>query len=483
MGKKGFSRNFALLEILTEEQIEAITRGTLQILEEVGVRVEHERALKFLESHDCEVDYNEKMVRIPPGLVEECLSKCPGSFLVKARDPENNVVIGGNVTYFKNSVGMQTIDLDTWEPRVATRKENYDAIRILDSLENHHVLGPYTAYFGFEGIPPVMALPESCAAKIRNSTKVQIEGYSNDSEIFQIQMAKAVGSEIVQQITSSSPLTWYREAIEALFRAVEARFPIILGGGPILGANAPVTLAGALVMFFAEVFVPMVLAQLLRPGTRVILGVFAFPMNMRSGVPAFGAIESSLFAVAFNQVSRRYGIPRYNTNCGYSSSKSLDFQAGYEKGIQGILAGLSGSNLIGLHGAVSAELTFHPAQAIIDDDVAGMIGRFLQGILVSDETLALDIMKRVGPIPGHYMSEEQTRKYWKIEHFIPKVSDRLSYPEWIATGKRTALDYAREKMEEILASHQPKPLTPSQEEEIEKILAESREYYKKQGKL
>jgi trimethylamine--corrinoid protein Co-methyltransferase len=372
---------------------------------------------------------------------------------------------------------------DSREPRIATRKENYDAIKILDSLENHHVLGPYTAYFGFEGIPPVMAIPESCAAKIRNSSKVQLEGYSNDSEIFTIQMAKAVGAEILEQILSSSPLSWYGDAIEALFRVVEAGFPITPGGSPVLGANAPVTLAGALVTLNAEILVPLVLAQLIRPGTRVIVGVWSFPMNMRSGAPAIGAIEGPLFGVAFNQIWREYGIPTYNVNCGYVSSKSLDFQSGYEKGIQAILAGVSGANLIGLHGAISAELTFHPAQAIIDDDVAGMVGRFLRGILVNDETLALDIINRVGPIPGHYMAEEQTRKYWMTEHFLPKVSDRLTYAEWVAVGKRTALDYAREKMVEILAKHQPKPLTPSEEQEIEKILEECRKYYKKNGKL
>jgi trimethylamine--corrinoid protein Co-methyltransferase len=81
------------------------------------------------------------------------------------------------------------------------------------------------------------------------------------------------------------------------------------------------------------------------------------------------------------------------------------------------------------------------------------------------------------------LGEEHTRKYWKTEQFLPKVSDQLTYHEWKAIGKRSAIDYARERMEKILASHQAKPLTPSQEQEIEKILKEAREYYKKQGKL
>jgi len=483
MAKTGFIRNFKPLEILTEEEVESITRGTLEVLQETGVRIEHEKALKLLENNGCIVKRDENRVRIPPGLVEECLRKCPSSFNIKARNPKDNVIIGGNTTYFKNSCGMQTIDLDTREPKVPTRKDNYDAIKVLDSLENHHVLGPYSAYFGFEGIPPVMAIPESCAGKIRNSTKVQIEGYANDSEIFQIQMAKAVGAEILQQILCSSPLTWYREGIDALFRAVEAGFPVTIIGGQVLGGTAPVTLAGALVTNNAEIIVPMVIAQLMKPGTRVVAADFIFPMNMRSGAPTFGAIGCSLHLVAFNQIWRKYGIPRYNATCGYSSSKSMDLQAGYEKAIQGVLASTSGANLIGLHGAVSAELTFHPVQAIMDDDVAGMIGRLLRGVSVNEETLALEVINRVGPVPGHYVAEDHTRKYWKTEHFLPKASDQLTYPEWIATGKKTALNYARERMEKILVDHKPEPLTASQEKDVEKILGEARKYYKNQGKL
>jgi trimethylamine--corrinoid protein Co-methyltransferase len=483
MAKRGLTRNCAPFKILTDEQVDSIITGTLEVLEETGVRVEHEKALKVFEGNGCGVDYKERMVRIPPWLVEESLRKCPRSFLIKARNPKDNIVMGGNVTCFKNSLGMQTIDLDTWDPRVATRKENYDAITVLDALENIHILGPYTAYFGFEGIPPVMALPESCASKFRNSTKVQMEGYANDSEVFQIQMAKAVGAEILQAVLASPPLTYYREAIEALYRAVDAGFPILVGGGQICGGTGPVTLAGALITNNVEVIVPIVLAQLIQPGSRVVVTDISWPINMRSGSPAFGGIETSLHLVAFNQIWRGYGVPTHNAMCGYVNSKTMDFQAGYEKAIQTVTAALSGANLITLHGGISAELTYHPVQSIIDDDLAGMVKRFLQGIQVNDETMALDLIDRVGPIPGHYLSEEHTRKWWMQEQFIPRVSDRLTYPEWESTGKKSALDYAKERMEEVLASHKPEPLPSSQEEEIERILKEARRFYEKEGKI
>ena len=95
--------------------------------------------------------------------------------------------------------------------------------------------------------------------------------------------------------------------------------------------------------------------------------------------------------------------------------------------------------------------------------------------------MALDLIDEVGPIPGFYLDKEHTRKWWKLEHFIPKVADRLSLPEWMENGKKSALDYAKERMDEILATHKPEPLTPKQEEDVEKILEEARQYYRRKG--
>jgi len=133
-------------------------------------------------------------------------------------------------------------------------------------------------------------------------------------------------------------------------------------------------------------------------------------------------------------------------------------------------------------GAVYAELTFSPIQAILDNDIADMIGRFLDGVEVSDETMAIDLINEVGPIPGFYLNKAHTRNWWHKEQFVPKAADRLTYPEWMKTGRKNCIDYAKERMEEILATHKVSPpLTPSQEEDIERILAEARQYYRKKG--
>ncbi len=478
---KGFTRKFKPLEILTEEQIQAIHRGTLDILETTGVRVEHDRALEIFADHGCEVDAKEKRVRIPGYLVEGCLRRCPSSFALRARDPKNNVRIGGNTLYFAHNVGMRYLDLDTWETRPGTLKEHNDAIKILDALDTVHMLVPHQFYMDMKDVSPFMMQLEGLVSGIRNSSKVVSAGYSYDWELFAIKLGKALGIDVRGTMTVSPPLTLYQDCCEAGFRYAEAGFPIAIASGAAFGGTGPATLAGSTVTNNAEIMAALVLVQLIRPGTGVLACDFTFPMDMQYGNPVFGAMGSALHQVMFDQLWRWYGVPSSNWHAGYTNSKKIDFQAGYERTMTTLLYALAGDNVCTLHGSVYGELAYHPVMSIIDDDVAGWIGRFLEGVEVNDETLAIDLIEKVGPIPGQYLNTEHTRKWWRKEQFIPKVADREPYPGWLKKGKKDTVELAKERMAEILAKHEPKPLTPEQDKAIAEILEEARSFYRQKG--
>jgi len=123
MSLKGFRRNLRPLEFLSREQIDDIKCGVLAVLQNTGIRFESEMALKIFKKKDCSVNFDDMRVRFPPGLVEECLRETPSSFYFKSRNPKHDLIVGGNTTYFCAFPGMNTVDLDTWEPRRATRKE------------------------------------------------------------------------------------------------------------------------------------------------------------------------------------------------------------------------------------------------------------------------------------------------------------------------------------------------------------------------
>jgi trimethylamine--corrinoid protein Co-methyltransferase len=482
MAQRGFVRSFEPLQVLSEQQVEAIHKSALDVLAVTGVRFEHEQALKLLADHGAKVDFREKRVRIPPGLVEECLRRCPSSFRIKARDPKNDLLIGGNTLYFGTFPGMQSLDLATWERRGVSRSDYYDGVTVLDALENLHFISNYCPYFGFEGLPPAMAIPEGVAAVLRNSSKCLATGCQDESERFTIEMAQELGTDILGQCTCSSPLVYNHGAIESTYRVVNSDNPIHVISGLVMGGTGPATIAGSLVTNTAELMAGVTLIQLIKPGARVMVTDFVMPQDMRTGSPAFGAIGNSLHQVAFSQVWRKYRIPTKTSLPGPSSSKKIDYQCGYEKAVGAFSAALAGFHAVFVHGCVYGELTFHPVQAILDDDLAGMIGRFVEGVEVTTETLAVELIEEVGPIPGFFLDKEHTRKWWKKEQFLPKASDRMSYPEWMKTGKKDCVAYARETMDRLLATHKVSiPLTEDQNRRLGTVLEGAYAYYKSKG--
>jgi len=478
---KGFRRKYKPLEVLSEEELEAIHRGALDVLETTGVRVEHDRALKLFADHGCNVDFEEKRVRIPPWLAEESLRKCPSHFKMKARDPKYDLMVGGDTFYFLHGMGMRYVDLDTWETRPATVKEHRDAMIIADSLENLHMAGGYEFYMDRVGIPPCMVMLENFASGVRYSAKAEHMGYEKDCEKFAIKAAKELGITLMGELGTAAPLTFYNGVVEAMFSFAEAGFPCRPVVYVIMGAEGPVTLSGSLVLSNAQMIASVVLVQLMKPGVGMVIEHGISPMDMQRGTNQIGgAVEHALTTVGFNQLLHRYQIPSM-TCAGYTStSKKIDYQCGYEKAMGTLISALSGANLHIFQGGSGFELIYHHVLSILDDDIAGWVGRFLEGVEVNHETLAIDLIKEVGPIPGNYLRTEHTRKWWKKEQFMPKVADKEVYPVWIKSGKKDALALAKERMEEILATHKPEPLTPAQEQTVENMLKEAREYYRKE---
>ena len=479
----GFYRRIKPLEILTEEEVDVIHWGSLEVLERTGLNFLHERALKLFAENGCDVDFETNRVRMPSSLVEECIRKAPSSFNVKARDPKSDLRIGGNRLYYLSGAAMRIVDLDTWEARPATLKELDEACVVLDALDSVHMIADTAPYTDIAGVPAVMTNLVDTVSHVKNTAKITMSSGSHGSEIFNVRIAKTIDADMLAFIGVSAPLTYQRDSCDAAFTQAEAAFPFYVIGSDMMGGTGPATIAGSLVTTNAEILAGLVLLQLVRPGTGIVAGDYTMPLNMRTGEPCFDDLASSLHTVAFNQVMRRYGIPTFANCPGMSCSKKIDVQSGYERGMTSLAAALSGANIIVLHGSVYGEYTFHPAQAVLDDDIASWVGHFIEGMEVNDETLAIDLIEEVGPIPGSYLNKAHTRKWWKTQQFMPKVAERSSYPEWVKMGKTAALDYARQRSEEILRTHKPLPLPEDQDKRIDEIVKEAEDHYRRAGLL
>lgn len=480
---KGFTRRFKPLELLTEEEIESIHRGALYVLAKTGMRVEHERTLQLCADGGCQVDLEERRVRFPPAVVEECIRRCPSSYVLKARNPDLDLMIGGDTMYFMQGMGMRYLDLDTRATRPATATEHREAMIVADALENTHLADGVFFYMEREGIPPIMVMLENLASSLRYSAKAQQFGYQKDCSIFAIKMAEALGINLDAELDTVSPLTIFGDTLEAAYRYVEAGIPIQPTVSITMGSEGPVTKAGSIVLSVAMVMAWAVITQLIRPGAPMSVQHGNGPMHMRSGGVIFGTVDGALSSAMMNQMLRRYRIPSC-ASAGFSSNaKAIDYQVAYEKSLGALIDALSGNHLQIFQGGSRGELSYHPVLSILDDDVAGWIGRFLEGVTTTDETLAIDLINQVGPIPGHYLSTAHTRKWWRQEQWLPQSADLEAYPVWVRSGKKDALALAQERMDDILANHKPTPLKAEHEQAVEDIVGAARQFYRDGGAI
>ena len=477
----GFTRSFPPLEMLSAEEMESIHRGALFVLEKTGMRIGHAGALKLLADGGCSVDLESERARFPTWLVEECLRKVPTHFRLRARDPNQDLMVGGDTFYFMQGMGMHFVDLDTWETRPATAAEHRQAMIVADALPNVHLAEAWEIYTEREGVPPVMVMLENLASGIRYSTKAQVAGNIQDSEVFAIELAQAVGIDLFPEIEHASPLMIGVGGVGAAFRYMDAAMPICPALGVAMGAQGPATIAGSLVLQVAETMGWAVLTQLYRPGAPIAIHHGAGALDMRTGIDIWGGPAVSVSTAMMNQMLRRYGIPIWS-NAGFASdSKKIDFQAGFEKSTGALMAALSGGHLQLFQGGSSTELLYSPELSVMDDDIAGWIGRVLQGARIDNETLAIDVINEVGPIPGNYLGHAHTREWWKNEDSFLAVTDHEPYSSWVMSGRKDMLDRAREKVQDILATHQPRPLTDCEEEAVEDILNRARAHYRGKG--
>ncbi len=482
--RKGFTRKIPPLKVLSDTQVEYMHSATLEVLEKTGVKLESDRALKLLKENGCIVNTGTKTARFPGWLVEESIRKAPSSFSVRARIPEDDLRISLSNLYFMPAAGAKLHDENTGGLSVATLEQNNQGVKICDGLETVDFQASYCPFFELKDIEPVMLLAESQASIARCSTRVSRGAQATDSFIWEARIANAVGKQLIGTMEGAAPLCFPEDAINAAFEYMDNGFPIWATGGSVMGGSSPVTVAGATVSNNAETLAAITFIQCYRPGNAVLANDFVIPMDMESGNLFFGALGSGFHQMAFNQLYRElYRIPTSNAMAAFPNSKLIDYQNAFEKTHLALSAALSGASMIAFLGSVSQELAWSPLQAVIDNDSAGVIGRYIEGFEINDETMAAEIIAEVGPSPGSFLGKKHTRENWKKEYYIPKTFDRLSYQDWERSGRPSVIDKARRSVEELLKNHNPEPLTDAQEKDISSILKDARKYYSKRGLL
>jgi trimethylamine--corrinoid protein Co-methyltransferase len=234
----------------------------------------------------------------------------------------------------------------------------------------------------------------------------------------------------------------------------------------LAGSSAPVTAAGNLTACIAESLSGLVMAQLKRRGAPVVFGGVPTVMDMSSMIASYGAPEMSLWSAALAEMAHHLHLPVLST-AGCTDAVEFDQQAAAESAISSLMAALSGANLVHDVGFTEAANSASLELIAATDEFIGMIRTIMDGIAVTPETLALEVIDRVGP-GGSFLGEKHTARHFR-ENWFPTLMNRQKYEPWAAAGSLSMADKANERVRHILREHQPEPLSPEVVAELDKM--------------
>jgi trimethylamine--corrinoid protein Co-methyltransferase len=465
-------RGIPTYDILGEEALQRIERTGDRILAEIGIEFRDDPAAVDLWKK-AGADVQGVLVKFEPGMLREILKSAPPSFTQHARNPANNVEIGGKAVVFSPAYGSPFVmDLDKGR-RYGTIEDFRNFIKLAQS-------SPWLHHSGGTICEPV-DLPvnkrhlDMVYSHIRYSDRafmgsVTAESRAEDS----IEMARIVfGRDFVERncvilgnVNVNSPLVWdgtMTKAARAYARANQAAVivPFILGG-----AMGPVTNAGAIAQSYAETMAGCALTQLERKGAPVIFGNFLSSMSLRSGSPTFGTPEPAIGSMVVGQLARRLGLP---LRCAgnFSNSKLPDAQA-MQEGVMSMMSAIHcGANFI-LHSAgfLDGLLAMSYEKFVMDTDFCGALHAYLRGVEFDDNALAYDAFEEVGP-GSHFLGSQHTLRNYQTAFWDSELSDNEPFEKWSEEGGSTDMaTRANRKWKRVLETYEAPALDQAVDEEL-----------------
>lgn len=460
---------------LTEDSIIKIDRTVMRVIEEVGFEVNSEAALNLFEEAGARVDREERRVHMPQAKARKLIGIAPPEVRLCGQEEKNDIYLGGNRVYTgTGGTALYIYEPATRQKRPATLDDLKRIARLVNRLDNIHLfmLPTYPNELPIEQVDV-----NRFFAGLDNTTKHIMGGvYTLDGIKQVLRMAEiAAGSAekleerpLVSMIGCSiSPLKMDANYGDLVIEIAQRGIPLVCPAEPLCGATSPITLAGNLVIQTADSLMGVMLTQIVKPGTPVIFGSVATNTNLSDFKYLAGSVEMGLLNAAGAQMAQFYHLPFYATG-GMTDSKVLDAQSGYESAISSLLCALAGANFIhDAAGMMEFAMTACYEKFVIDSEILGMVMRAVAGIRVSDDTLAFDLIKEVGP-GGNFVSARHTRRFMRREHYRPTLSDQNSREEWEAKGGKAIWQKAGEKAKRLIA--EPKYRLPA--EVRERILSE-----------
>lgn len=463
------------LRFLDEPQLRDLDQAIRTLLAEVGVEVDHPPAWEVYAGAGCTVDADRHIVRIPPDVVQRALDCAPRRFTLHAPIPDHDVPVTLEDVYtVAGSSALYVLDLEG-RHRPATLQDLTDLTRLIDALPQAHIMHAMVIP---QDLPQVGFDRRLLAGILPNTTKHYYSQAAGGSSIpDQVEMAALLqgstaavraGPHFSLVVCFISPLVHGKEPVEELMACAEYGIPLWLEPTNMMGATAPLSIAGSVVEHTASALAALVLVQLLRPGHPCILATASGCMNLHKGSYVGASPEAVLAHCATAQLAHFYGLP-FQGGSGLDACVP-DAQAGYERMLQAAPMALAGVNFIHLaFGMIDQLLTASYEQAVIDHEILSAAFRLAEGFEVTPETIGLDQLRAIGP-GGNFLTQPYTLKNMRRFQWQPQLATRVAWDEWqSAFGGKDMRQRANHLARRLLEEHRPGLVTPQQARELDRM--------------
>jgi trimethylamine---corrinoid protein Co-methyltransferase len=471
------------IEVLTAEQVERILNAAFRVLEEAGLEIRSAAAREVYRRAGALVDENAQMVRLGRDIVEAQLALAPQRFRLYARNPERHLHVGDNVVNFGPVTGAPHLN----DRERGRRYGDIEGFRNI--LRLTHVLGVLHWQGG------IVVEPVDLPVATRHLAMYQAHIECSDlvwaaRGIGGVQAQDAIALSAIEQgctiedlaarptlmtVTNvNSPRRVDEEILDNIMVMARHGQCVVITPFTLMGAMAPVTLAGALVQQTAEALGIVTLCQMLRPGTPCVVGGFTSNVDMRTGSPAFGTPEYVHAVLAGAQIGRRLKLPVRTS--AVNASPVVDAQSTYETQFSLQAAILSHSHLVNhaagwLEGGLSASLE----KIVVDAELLRNWAEMLKPVAFDEDDLAVDAIKAVAA-GGHFFGESHTLARYERAFYRPLLSDWSNFENWTEAGSRDATTRATGIWKKALADYVPPPLDPAVKEAVnEYVIRRTRE--------
>ena len=465
------------LRILSDDEVERLHQAALSLLRDPGLFSESTLFLDLFERGGAQVDRQARTIRLPAEMVEAAIASAPDRFVPHGRHDEANSLLlePGRVYYGMGGTSEPMFfDYQLGRSRPPTKQDMIDSTRLGHALPNID----FVQTLCMAGDQPTgQIFFHDFDAIFRNTSKptvINILERPFTQHLLEMTAAACGGEQALRQkpsvlgiVTPVSPL---KIAVmnEGLIDVVEAGLPVLYSPGPLMGATAPATVAGLIVLTMAEVLFGVVLTQLIRPGAPIVLKPDTDVFDMRTTQVTYGSPEQNLGKLAVIQMAHRYRIPIYGLGGGVEA-KFPDAEAASEAAMEMLLNGLGGMTLSQSLGTLAFGMYGSQEMVVICDEIVNSIRRVLDGITINDDTLALDVIREVG-YGGSFLQHDHTVRHFRREMYVPKLVRRQSVDERLAGGAKQAHQVAHEKVVEILGKAGPVDLPASADRALEQAL-------------